>query len=100
MADWARRGLRLFGFLLFLFGCAALVLMITPGPAEVADWMGEQCAHGRNEGPEACTTLDAVELLWGIAPLCILIGGVLALALRPEDKGPLTLDFSGRRRNG
>ncbi len=97
MSDWARRGLRLFGFLLFLFGCAALVLMIHPGPAEVSDWMDASCSHGRNEGPEDCGTLDAIELFWGIGPLCILIGGVLALALRPEDKGPMTLDFSRRR---
>ena len=100
MSNWLRRALRLFGLFLFVFGCAAVVLMIKPGPAEVSDWMGASCAHRKHGPPEDCGTLDAIELLWGIGPLCVLVGGVMALALRPDHKGPLTLDFSRGRRQG
>ena len=36
----------------------------------------------------------ALRLLGSVAPLPILVGGVLALALRPADKGPIVIDLS------
>ena len=98
MSEPARIGLRLLGFLLLLAGIAGIVILITPGPGEVADWMGSSCRHTKHGTGEQCTVLDVLEVS-ATAPLLILIGGVMALALRPEHKGPFTLDLSrGRRR--
>ena len=88
--------LRLAGLVMFVGGIAFLVLLVAPGPSEVADWMGDECAHGRNETGEQCTITDVIELALA-APVLILIGFVLAIALRPPGKGPLTLDFSRGR---
>ena len=92
MSEPVRIGLRLLGLVLLLAGIAGIVLLFEPGPAEIADWMGDECAHGRNETGEQCNSLDVIEVLGG-APLLILIGGVLVLAMR---KGPLVLDFSSK----
>ena len=89
--------LRLFGLLLFLAGLALVVMLFKPGPAEVADWMGDECAHGRNTTGEACTALDVIEITFA-APMMMLIGFVLAITLRPEGRGPWTLDLSRGRR--
>ena len=97
MSEPLRIGLRLFGFLILLIGVASLVTLVTPGPSEVADWMGESCAHSRNATNEQCTVGDVIEVALA-APILILVGGVLTLALRPPHKGPLTLDLSGWRR--
>ena len=97
MSEPARIALRLLGFALLLAGLAMIVLMFVPGPREVADWMGDECAHGRNETGEQCTVVDVIEVALS-APVLILVGAVLALALRPEGKGPLTLDLSALRR--
>jgi hypothetical protein len=37
--------------------------------------------------------LDVLGILV-VAPLLILVGGVLALALRPANKGPIVIDLS------
>jgi len=92
MSEPVRIGLRLLGLVLLLAGLAGIVLLFEPGPTEIADWMGDECAHGRNETGEQCTSTDVIEVLAG-APLLILIGGVLVLAMR---KGPLVLDFSSK----
>ena len=93
MNDAARIALRLVGFALLLTGIGMLVVLVTPGPGEVAEWMGQSCAHGRNESGEQCTITDVL-MVAASAPLLMLIGGVLDLAMR---KGPLVLDISGRR---
>ena len=95
MSEPARIGLRLLSFLVFLLGLAMIVILVYPGPANVADWMGNSCAHTQNGPSEQCTIFDVLEFIF-IAPWMILIGGVLALALRPPGKGPLTIDLSGR----
>ena len=94
MSEPTRIALRLLGLVLLLAGIAGIVLLFEPGPGEIADWMGDECAHGRNESGGACNALDVIEVL-AAAPLLILVGGVLVLAMR---KGPLVLDFSSRRR--
>ena len=96
MNDAARIALRLIGFALLLAGIAMLVMLVTPGPGEVAEWMGQSCAHGRNEPGEQCNITDVFMVAFS-APLLILVGGVLALAMR---KGPLVLDLSRRRQDG
>jgi H+/Cl- antiporter ClcA len=95
VSEATRIGLRLLGVLLFLIGLAAIVLMVVPGPSEIADWMGENCAH-RERGPaEQCTVWDVIDILW-VAPILLLVGGVMMLALRPEGSGPATIDLSRR----
>jgi hypothetical protein len=97
VSEGARIGLRLLGLVLFLLGLAAIVLVVVPGPGEIADWMGESCAH-RERGPsEQCTVWDVLDILW-VAPILLLVGGVMTLALRPEGAGPATIDLSRGRR--
>jgi H+/Cl- antiporter ClcA len=88
--------LRLLGLLMFLAGVAIVVVMFEPGPTEVADWMGESCSRNGTHNQQ-CSIWDVLGFLW-VAPVLILIGGVMALALRPEDKGQATLDLSRFRR--
>ena len=92
MSEPARIGLRLLGLVLLLAGIAGIVLLFEPGPGEIADWMGDECAHGRNEPGEQCNALDVIEIL-AISPLLMLVGFVLVLAMR---KGPLVIDLSGK----
>lgn len=90
--------MRAIGVVLLVVGVASLVLLITPGPREFADWLGESCAHERNGPSEDCGTLDAVLILWGIGPLFTVMGFAMTLALRPEHKGPMVLDLRFLRR--
>lgn len=78
-------------------GFGLIVILFVPGPTEVADWMGENCARSKNEPGEQCTVGDVIQLAFA-APLLILIGFVLTVALRPPGKGPITLDLSFLRR--
>jgi len=96
VSEPARISLRLLGFVLLLIGIGLLILLLVPGPGEIADWMGESCAHRRRGPSEQCNVLDVIGVLLA-GPLLILVGGVMALALRPPGKGPITLDLSGRR---
>jgi hypothetical protein len=96
MSEPVRIGLRLLGLLLVLIGIGLLLLLLTPGPRTVAEWMGESCRHGNTGSGEQCTLLDVLGIV-ATAPILILIGGVMALALRPPGKGPMTIDLSGRR---
>ena len=97
MSEPVRILLRLLGFVLFLAGIAGVVLLFNPGPGEIAESMGNSCRHGRTGG-EQCNVLDVLLILIS-APLLILVGGVMALALGPErEGGPRTLDLSRFRR--
>lgn len=91
--------LRLLGVVLLLGGIGLIVILFEPGPGEVADWMGDNCAHQKNRPGEACNILDVLEIS-ATAPFLILIGFVLTLAMRPERKEPITLDFSRLGRGG
>jgi hypothetical protein len=71
--------------------------MIIPGPKQVANWMGDSCAHESNGPSEQCNLFDVISIL-GFAPVLILVGGIMALALRPERSGPITINLGGRRR--
>lgn len=98
MANGGRRLLRAVGMLLLVIGVTCLVLLVKPGPAQVADWLGSSCRNDRTGPLQKCDTVDAVSILWGMGPTLTLIGFVLTLALRPEDKAPLTLDLRRFRR--
>jgi hypothetical protein len=97
VSDLTRIGLRLLGLVLFLAGLAAIVALVVVGPGDIADWMGENCAHTERGPAEQCNILDVLDILW-IAPVLMLVGLVLAVALRPSGKGPVTIDLSRRRR--
>jgi hypothetical protein len=96
VSEPTRIALRLLGFVLLLLGLAIVAITIYPGPRDIADWMGNSCAHTQNGPSEQCTIWDVLDLLW-IAPVLILAGGVMALALRPSGGTPMTIDLSGRR---
>ena len=95
MSNPLRIFLRTLGLVLFLIGVGLVVLLFYPGPRDVADWMGNSCAHTTNGPSEQCSVLDVIEIIL-VAPWLILIGGILGLVMRPEDKGPMTIDLSGR----
>ncbi len=97
MSNGLRIGLRLLGLVLLLAGVGAIVLLFEPGPRQIADWMGDNCAHTKNGPSEQCNVLDVIEILLA-APWLILIGGVMTLALRRSDRGPVTIDLSRFRR--
>lgn len=96
MSEPVRILLRLLGLVMFLAGIGIVVVMFKPGVTEVADWMGNSCAHN-NDYNEQCSVVDVLGFLW-IAPVLILVGGVMALALGPQRDGPRTIDLSGFRR--
>ena len=95
MSEPVRIGVRLLSFLVFLLGLAMIVVLVYPGPGNVADWIGNSCAHTQNGPSEQCTIFDVLEFIF-IAPWLILVGGITALALRRPGKGPMTIDLSGR----
>jgi len=95
MSEPLRIGLRLLGLLVFLVGLAMIVVLVYPGPSNVAEWMGNSCAHTTNGPSEQCTIFDVLEFIF-FAPWLILVGGIMALALRRPGKGPMTIDLSGR----
>jgi hypothetical protein len=95
VSEPARIGLRLLSFLVFLLGLAMIVILVYPGPGDVAEWMGNSCAHTQNGPSEQCSIFDVLEFIF-IAPWLILVGGIMALALRRPGKGPMTIDLSGR----
>jgi hypothetical protein len=81
---------------MLLLGLAGIVILFVPGPRDVADWMGNSCAHTTNGPSEQCSVFDVLEIV-SVAPILILVGAVMALALRPSSGGPMTIDLSGRR---
>lgn len=86
-----RRTARLGGLLLFLTGVGSLVLLITPGPTTVAEWMG-RCRTDL-DAVTSCDAVDAIGFLLVGTPTLIVIGAVLVLALRPADRSGPTLDL-------
>jgi hypothetical protein len=75
--------LRPIGVLMLIAGTAAMVLLIYPGPYEVAEAMGESCVHsdpGPTQTEEQCNVLDVVELTLG-APAMVLVGLALIFTM-------------------
>ena len=97
MSEPVRVGLRLFGVLMLALGFVIVFAMIFPGPKQVANWMGESCAHQKNGPSEQCNIWDVLSFLW-FAPVLIFVGGIMALVLRPERSQPMTINLSGFRR--
>jgi uncharacterized iron-regulated membrane protein len=97
VSEPTRIALRLLGFALLFLGVAGIVLLFKPGPGEIAEWMGKNCAHTKHGEAEQCNVLDVIDVM-SVAPILILVGAVMALALRPEGDGPATIDLSRFRR--
>jgi hypothetical protein len=75
--------LRLTGVVMLIAGTAAVVLLVYPGPYEVAEAMGESCVHndpGPTQTEEQCNVLDVIELTLG-APAMIIVGLVLIFTM-------------------
>jgi hypothetical protein len=89
----ARIALRLFSLVLLVVGVSCAVLLIWPGPGQVADVLGVSCAHSSRDSSEQCTWFDAADLLWTGFWLFMLGGAVLRLVTRPPGRGPRTLDL-------
>lgn len=92
-----RIALRLLGLVLLLFGVACGVMLLWPGPGEIAEALGVSCANSRRGPSQQCDWLDAADLLWTGFWVSTLAGFVLCLATRPEGKGPLTIDLRRMR---
>ncbi|GAS98148.1 uncharacterized protein RMCC_5113 [Mycolicibacterium canariasense] len=92
MPEPARIALRLLGLLLLLGGLACAVLLIWPGPAQIAAFLGSSCAADRSGISHPCSWLEAADLVWTGCWVSIVIGFVLRLLTRPAGKGPLVLD--------
>lgn len=86
-----RRVLRLLGLLMLLVGLGSLVLLVVPGPTQVADWMGR--CRTDFDATSDCDTIDAIEFLLSGTGTLIVVGGLLAIALRPEGAKPITLNL-------
>jgi hypothetical protein len=97
MSEPARIALRLLGVVLLALGVVIVVAMFVPGPGQIANWMGNSCAHETNGPSEQCSVFDVLEIL-AFAPMLIFVGGIMALALRPESSGPITINLGGRGR--
>jgi hypothetical protein len=76
--------LRVFGAVMFIAGAVIAGVFAVLGPTEMAQSMGRSCAHNPNgaiRNSEQCTILDAIELA-AAAPILLLVGAVLVLALK------------------
>jgi hypothetical protein len=95
MSNPLRISLRLLGVVLLALGVVIVVAMIVPGPNGIANWMGNSCAHETNGPSEQCSIFDVLSIL-ASAPVLIVVGGIMALVLRPDGTQPMTIDL-GRR---
>jgi hypothetical protein len=89
----ARIALRLLGLLLLLGGLACAVLLIWPGPAQIAAFLGSSCASDDSGVSHQCSWLEAADLVWTGCWVSIVIGFVVRLLTRPAGKGPLVLNL-------
>ena len=96
MSEPLRIGLRLLGVIMLALGFVIVFAMVFPGPKQIANWMGDSCAHQKNGPSEQCNIFDVLGFL-SIAPILILVGGIMALALRSDRSQPITINL-GRRR--
>jgi hypothetical protein len=96
MSTPARISLRLLGFLLIALGFVIVVAMIVPGPGQIANWMGNSCAHETNGPSEQCSIFDVIGILTFV-PFLFIGGLVLAAVTRRPGAGPVTINLGGRR---
>lgn len=97
MSEPVRIVLRPLGLILLVAGLACAVLLVWPGPAEIAERLGVTCGDGGLGPSRQCSWLEAADLLWTGCGLAIVIGAVLRLVTRPAGKGPRVLDLRRRR---
>lgn len=97
MAEPVRVAVRLLGLILLVAGLACAVLLVWPGPGEIAARLGSTCGDGGLRPSRQCSWLEAADLLWTGCWLAIVIGAVLRLTTRPAGRGPRVLDLRRRR---
>jgi hypothetical protein len=101
---------RLLGVVLFLASIAGVLLIVTVGPDEVGQAMGETCKKGTNKHNDAehCTWQDALGIMQALPWIC-LVGAVLMFTMRrdwvgrdrkddPAPGGPVALASTGGSR--
>ncbi|OBF22215.1 hypothetical protein [Mycobacterium sp. ACS4331] len=93
MPEPARIALRVLGLVLLMLSLACLVLIFWPGPARVAETLGQTCASDRHGSSHQCSWLDAADLLWTGVWLPLVLGAVLRIATRPAARAPRTIDL-------
>lgn len=89
--------LRSLGLILLVVGLACAVLLVWPGPGEIAERLGSTCASDRSGLSHQCDWLESAGLLWTGCWLSLVTGAVLRLITRPPGKGPWVLDLRRRR---
>lgn len=97
MPEPARIGLRLLGLILLVAGVVCAVLLVWPGPAEIAERLGATCGDGGLGPSHQCSLLEAADLMWTGCWVALVIGAVLRLVTRPAGRGPRVLDLRRRR---
>lgn len=97
MPEPARIALRLLGLILLVAGLGCAVMLVWPGPTEIAAGLGATCGGGGLGPSHQCSWLEAVDLLWTGCWLAIVIGAVLRLVTRPAGRGPRVLNLRRRR---
>lgn len=93
MSDPVRVTLRVLGLILLVAGLLCAVLLVWPGPAEVAQRLGATCSTDGGWSTQQCSWWEAADLLWTGCWLSIVIGAVLRLVTRPPGRGPRVLDL-------
>ncbi|MGK2866455.1 MAG: hypothetical protein ACSLFA_07385 [Mycobacterium sp.] len=93
MPEPVRIVLRLLGLVLLLAGVACAVLLVWPGPRQIAELLGASCARSRHGTGEQCSLFDAADLLWTGFWVASIAGAALLLITRPPGRKPLTLDL-------
>ncbi|MGW0163120.1 hypothetical protein ACWDUN_27750 [Mycobacterium sp. NPDC003323] len=93
MPEPARIALRQLGLLLLVAGLVCAVLLIWPGPGEIAERLGSTCGDGGLRPSHQCSWLEAADLLWTGCWLAIVLGAVLRMVTRPAGQGPRVLDL-------
>jgi len=89
--------LRLLGLILLVAGVICAVLLVWPGPAEIADRLGATCSTDGGRSRQQCDWFQAADLLWTGCWIAVILGAVLRLVTRPAGKGPRVLDLRRRR---
>lgn len=93
MSEPVRVALRVLGLILLVAGVVCGVLLVWPGPGEIAGWLGASCSPDGGWTTAQCSWLDAADLLWTGCWLAVVAGAVLRLVTRPAGRGPRTLDL-------
>jgi hypothetical protein len=83
MSNPVRISLRILGVVLFFGSLAGVAFIAAVGPDEIAQKMGEECAHQTNRPGEQCTWGDVLNIMQAL-PWLTLVGAVFMLVMRTD----------------